>query len=217
MSNRILLSLQLAGTLVILAFVPGNVGKLLAFLVLWSLTFKSVSKREMVFYLIICSIFTFMNALSLKQGIFVFKNPDILGMPFYELFMWGFYLLHTARLINGSIPKSQNKQIGILALLFSAAFGIISDQSMLLYATAGLVGTCLLLHHEKLDLLYVFYMIALGALIEYTGVWTDQWAYPGKPIGGVPLWFITLWGGVGFFLRRLALPMIYSSKLESQK
>ena len=31
---------------------------------------------------------------------------------------------------------------------------------------------------------------------------------PGDPPGGVPLWFITLWGGVGLFLWRLALPLL---------
>jgi hypothetical protein len=62
--------------------------------------------------------------------------------------------------------------------------------------------------HEKLDLAYAGYMILVGALIEYTGVWSAQWGYPGSPPGGVPLWFITMWGGVGLFTRRLVLPIL---------
>jgi hypothetical protein len=47
----------------------------------------------------------------------------------------------------------------------------------------------------------------LGALIEYTGVWTGQWHYPGRHLGGVPLWFLPMWAGVGLFTRRLVLPL----------
>jgi hypothetical protein len=51
-------------------------------------------------------------------------------------------------------------------------------------------------------------MAALGALIEYVDVWTGQWHYPGHPYGGVPLWFVTMWAGVGLFARRLILPLL---------
>ena len=59
-----------------------------------------------------------------------------------------------------------------------------------------------------MDFAYVAYMVILGALIEYTGVWAGQWSYPENPPGGVPLWFITMWGGVGLFTRRLVLPLM---------
>ena len=75
----------------------------------------------------------------------------------------------------------------------------------------------LFLYHEKLDWMYTLYMIGLGAAIEYTGVWSGEWYYPGDPLGGVPPWFISLWGGVGFFLRRLAFPLIYPSSSEVDK
>lgn len=199
---------QLIGTLAILALVPGNYAKAGLLLILWLATFGRSSRAEAVLFLIACCFFTVMNALSLSQGIFAFARPDILGMPFYELFMWGFYLLHTRRVINGPAPSGPEKPAWVLAILFSAAFGLIPDQVILLWVTAVLLAIGLGFFHECRDLAYVGYMVLLGAAVEYTGVHSGEWFYPNDPMGGVPLWFVTLWGGVGLFLRRLVLPIL---------
>lgn len=199
--------LQLPAALLILAFVPGNIAKLLVFLIVWAITFRRLSRVDLVFFVTACLFFTGMNAASLQQGIFAFRNPDILGMPVYELFMWGFYLLHTKRLIGGEAPPIE-RMAWVLALLYSITFATIPDQTLLLVATGTLLAIGLLRFHEPLDLAYAGYMVLLGAAIEYTGVWSGEWHYPGDPAGGVPLWFITLWGGVGLFLRRLVLPIL---------
>jgi hypothetical protein len=161
-----------------------------------------------MFVLAACLFFTGMNAASLGQGIFAFTDPDVLGMPVYELFMWGFYLLHTKRLLDGSVPQGRRSAVWILALLYSAAFATIPDAPLLLAVTGALLVIGLALFHEPLDLAYTGYMILLGAAIEYTGVHSGQWHYPGDPLCGVPFWFVTLWGGVGLFLRRLVLPIL---------
>jgi hypothetical protein len=206
--RRTILLIQLACTLAVLIWIPGNISKAAALLVLWNITFFPISTRELVFYGIACAFFTAMNALSLKQGIFAFRNPDLLGMPYYEIFMWGFYLLHTMRMLGGSVPKGHRRKVWLITLLFAAAFGGISDQSLLFVVTAGLLILALAFFHEPLDLAYAGYMVILGAAIEYTGVWSGEWYYPGDPLGGVPPWFITLWGGVGLLLRRLVLPIL---------
>lgn len=92
--------LQVPLTLAILALVPTNLGKLAAFLLVWVLTFGRLTKVEAIFFVVVCVFFTGMNAASLEQGIFAFTDPDILRMPVYELVMWGFYLLHTKRLLG---------------------------------------------------------------------------------------------------------------------
>lgn len=149
-----------------------------------------------------------MNAASLQQGIFAFRHPDFLGMPVYELFMWGFYLLHTLRMLGGPAPEGRRLTVWIWAGLYAATFAIVSNPEVLLMVTAGLLIIGLALFHERFDFAYVLYMVAIGAAIEYTGVLSGQWYYPGEPVSGVPLWFITLWGGVGLFLRRLVLPIL---------
>lgn len=202
------LLLQVPLTLLILAFVPTNLGKLVAFLLIWLLTFGRLSKVEAIFFVVVCLFFTGMNAASLEQGIFAFAEPDILRMPYYELLMWGFYLLHTKRLLGGAAPQDRRIGVWVLALLYSAAFASIHDGDTLLLVTGGLLAIGLILFHERADLAYAGYLVLLGAAIEYTGVWSGQWGYPGDPAGGVPLWFVTLWGGVGLFLRRLVLPIL---------
>ena len=202
------LLIQIPLTLAIIAWVPGNLAKLATLLVLWLVTFRKLSTSESIFYFGVCVFFTVMNALSLKQGIFAFTHPDVLGMPVYELFMWGFYLLHVKRVLGGPAPQSKRVVVWVLALLYATAFGSIADATVLLTVTGALLVVSLVLFHEPLDLAYVGYLIALGAAIEYTGVYSGQWQYPGEPVGGVPFWFITLWGGVGLFLRQLILPIL---------
>lgn len=209
------LLLQVPAALVIIAWVPSNLGKLAAFLVVWAVTFRKLSKPEAIFYLGACVFFTLMNAMSLKQGIFTFTAPDVLGMPIYELFMWGFYLLHLKRVLDGPAPSSKPAVVWTLALLYAAAFATIPDARLLLAVTGALLMVGLILFHEPLDLAYTGYLILLGAAIEYTGVHSGQWHYPGDPFGGVPLWFITLWGGVGLFMRRLILPIL--TRYEKQQ
>lgn len=215
MNKHFLLLLQIPAALAIIAWVPGNLGKLASFLLLWAVTFRKLSKPEAVFYFGVCVFFTVMNALSLKQGIFAFTTPDVLGMPVYELFMWGFYLLHLKRVLGGPTPQSKPAVVWTLALLYAAAFAAIPDARALLAVTGSLLLVGIFLFHEPLDLAYTGYLILLGAAIEYTGVYSGQWHYPGNPPGGVPLWFITLWGGVGLFLRRLILPVL--TRYETQQ
>jgi len=208
MSNPGRCLLQLPGTLLILAFVPSNGGKLAAFLLLWGITFGRLSRPEWFLTTIACLFFTGMNIASLKQGIFAFNHPDLLGMPVYEFFMWGFYLLHTRRLLGGPIPEGPPQSVWALAILYCAAFAAVPNANALLAITGALLLIAFALFHEPLDLAYAGYLVLMGTAIEYTGVHTGNWSYPGDPIGGVPLWFITLWGGVGLFLRRLVLPIL---------
>lgn len=215
MQTPIRLLLQVPATLAILAWVPGNVGKLAALLLVWAWTFGRLSRVEASLYAAVCVFFTIMNAASLKQGIFAFSAPDLLGMPVYELFMWGFYVLHTRRVVGGPAPLGRRVAVWILALLYAAAFSSIHDGNVLLLVTGVLLAAGLLMFHERYDLAYTGYMIVLGAAIEYTGVLSGQWRYPGDPPGGVPLWFITLWGGVGLFLRRLVLPIVVRHELAA--
>lgn len=211
------LLVQIPAAMAILAFVPGNLAKLGALLLMWALTFGRLSKVEAWFYAIVCAFFTGMNAASLKQGIFAFTSPDVLGMPVYELFMWGFYLLHTRRVLGGAAPQGRRVAVWVLALLYAVAFSAIHDGNVLLMVTVVLLTVGLVLFHERNDLAYTAYLIAFGAAIEYTGVWSGQWQYPGAPWGGVPLWFITLWGGVGLFLHRLVVPLLarYQDKAQA--
>lgn len=200
-------AVQVAGTLLVLILVPGSLTKAAVLIAFWALTFGRLRAREVVLFIAACALFTTMNALSLAQGIFRFAEDDILGMPYYELLMWGFYVLHVWRVLDGHVPEFSPAG-AVLTLAFAACFALVGSQMLLLASTAVVLLLALALFHEREDLTYAGYMIGLGAAVEYTGVWAGEWIYPGDPPGGVPLWFVTLWGGVGLFLRRFALPIV---------
>jgi uncharacterized membrane protein YoaT (DUF817 family) len=208
MRPKILLLLQVPALLAIIAFVPTNLGKLVALMVLWALTFRRTSKVELVFCLCMCALFTAMNAASLHQGIFSFSDPDILRMPVYEIFMWGFYLLHIKRLFGNTPKDFKYGPAWALAVAFSASFALVKDPHALTAITASVIAVALILYHERFDFFYLLYFVAFGAAIEYVGVHSGQWSYPDPPPGGVPLWFATLWGGVGLLMRRCMMPLL---------
>jgi hypothetical protein len=210
MFKRLAIPSQPLVSLLILLFVPTNAGKALALMVWWSLTFGKPTRREVLLFLAVNSFFMMMNAIALRQGIFAFSDPDFLGMPMWEPFMWGFYTLHTLRFVGGPPPPVHGGRwlVWALAAAFALCFATIGDATLLLLASAAVLAVALALFHESRDLAYTGYMIFVGALFEYAGVHSGLWSYPGDPPGGVPLWFATMWGGVGLFLRRLALPLV---------
>lgn len=205
---RLVLGLQALLTLGILAWDGNNLVKAGMLLALWLVTFGRLAAFEIGLFVIACVFFSIMNTLSLAQGIFAFTYPDLLGMPWWEFFMWGFYLLHTMRMIRGESPTRVEPAVIFVAIGYILAFSLIPDQNLLLAVTATLLIIGLMRFHERLDLAYTGYMVLLGAVIEYTGVLSGQWGYPEGPDTLVPIWFVTLWGGVGFLLRRLVLPIL---------
>lgn len=204
---RLVLSVQLALTLMVLAWLPGNGIKLAAFVAIWSLSFGRLDKAEWWLFAAGCTLFTFMNAMALENGIFAFTAPDVLGMPWFELFMWGFYLLHTWRFLGGPVAPLPRLRDWLLVGAFAGVFAVVTQPTWLFVLSSSIVCIALAVYRTRHDFAYVLYMIALGAAIEYTGVVAGQWQYPSPPPGGVPFWFMAMWGGVGLFLRRVAIPL----------
>ena len=205
--RRGVLLAQLAATLAVLGSPLGNTPKLLVLLGLWVVTFWPIRPTEAGLFFAACFTFTALNALALQRGIFRFENPDWLGMPAFELGMWGFYHLHTLRMFEGRTPGPPSWAVGVLAVVYAALFALIADPMLLFAASAAVLTLALSVHHRPLDLGYVAYMTALGLLVEHVGTGTGQWSYPGQSPGGIPLWSVTLWGGVGFFVGRLVAPL----------
>lgn len=205
--QRVLLC-QLLATAAALGWVPGNPAKLAAMLVVWRLGFGRIATTEYLVMAAVNLLFMVMNSAALNRGVFRFDHPDFLRMPVYEYLMWGFYTLHTIRFLGGEASRCSPILVCAAAAAFALPFAAIADPALLLVVSAAVLVLCIALFHESLDLTYAGYMAGLGALIEYVGVGTGQWHYPGQPYGGVPLWFVTMWAGVGLFTRRLILPLL---------
>ena len=207
--SRIRLVLQVAGTLAILAWLPGNLAKLAAMLLVWAIGFGRISRSELILVIVVNVVFVVMNIGALLTGAFRFSRPDALGMPAYEFVMWGFYTLHTLRMLEGEVPPRGTRWLAlVMTIVFALPFCTVGDGRVLTILSGAVLVTILALFHDPMDFVYAAYMVTLGALIEYVGVWSGQWWYPGSPAGGVPWWFIPMWGGVGVFTRRLLLPFV---------
>lgn len=205
---RLVLAFQLLATAAALGWVPGNAAKLAAMVVIWGLCFGRITPAELVVMAGVNVLFAALNAVALERGIFRFDHPDFAGMPVYEYAMWGFYTLHTIRMLGSPPSKGRLAPAFAAAAAFAIPFATLTDPTLLLLGSATLLGVCLALYHEKMDLAYAGYMAAIGALIENVGVGTGQWHYPGPHSGPIPLWFLTMWAGVGLFTRRLVLPLL---------
>jgi hypothetical protein len=199
---------QLAGTCIVLAFVPGNFAKLAALLVLWALTFGRWSRREAIAGLGVCLIFTAMDVEMLRRGVFAFRDPDWAGLPSWEFVIWGFYVLHAARTLGGYATGGRLALAAVLAIAFSVPFVVIADPFVLAAVSAAMLAIALSTFHHRLDFAYAGYMAFVGLLIEYTGVASGQWRYPDAPAGGVPLWSLPMWAGIGVFVRRIVTPWL---------
>jgi len=211
-AGRYLLFLQLLGTVATIAWVPGSLIKVVVLLPIWLLGFGRISGIELRVMAAVNLLFILMNLGALRHGIFRFQHPDLWGLPAYEYLTWGFYVLHTIRFVGGRSALGASYLAVMLAAVFALPFSLISEPSMLLLASAAVLAVSLLIFHDPLDLAYAGYMVVVGALIEYAGVWHDEWSYPDNPMGGVPLWFVPMWGGIGLFTRRLIVPILCRSQ-----
>jgi hypothetical protein len=198
---------QLGATIAVLGWVPGNLTKPVLMGLIWLIGFGRVAAAEWALMAAVNLLFVVMNLAALKRGIFAFDHPDLLGMPVYEFLMWGFYVLHAIRLIDGAPPRGRAIIALTAAVVFAATFATIAAPVLLLLVSGAVLTVAVALFHERMDLAYAGYMAALGAVVEHVGVSTGQWHYPGQPCGGVPLWFLTMWAGVGLFTRRLVVPL----------
>lgn len=213
--ERLVLLLQLLATAAVLGWVPDNLAKLATMLVIWAIGFRRVSFAEILVMGGVNLFFVVMNTAALARGVFRFDRPDFLGMPVYEYLMWGFYTLHTIRMVGGNPTSYKRVAAVMMAVVFALPFAAIADPTTLWFAASAALAVCFIVFHEPMDWAYAIYMAALGALIEHVGVGTGQWHYPGHPYGGIPPWSVTMWAGIGLFTRRLLLPMVDRANREA--
>jgi len=209
------LLLQLLGTVLALGWIPGNGAKLAVMVFVWIVGFGRLSWSEVAAFGLINLVFIGMDEGALRNGIFVFANPNFFGLPIYEFFMWGYYILHLIRFFGdpGANPRRVILAIALTGV-FSLCFSVITDPTLLAVAAGAALTMSFVAFHEPMDFAFAGYMAALGALVEYVGVGTGQWYYPDSPYGGVPSWSFVMWGGIGLFSRRLLAPLLTARQDE---
>jgi len=208
-NNKIKSVLGLILTFIIIYFIDKSLLVLLILLPLWFFLFSPWNQVDLLIFLIASVFFMGQNYAVLSTGGFSFKHKDILLMPYYEPFLWGFYFLFLKRFIaepHGT-PSLKGKAVAGL-ILTALCFSLFSNNSSLLLG-ATLVSTAILfaLFHEKYDLYYALAALLLGFMIEIFGVSTELWAYPEPDFLEIPYWFATMWISVGLLGRRFLIPL----------
>lgn len=214
--------IQFSGTLVILYSFQSNIEKTVGLLIWWYFTFKPIAKKELVLFFSMNIIFSTLDYISLSRGLFTFSNPDIGPLPYFEFFMWGFYVLNTYRQMASTviIPNKVNFKIVFLNILFMMPFVFIINYDLLSLFSFLILLFIVLFIGTIDDLKFIAYFLFIGTAIEYFGVWNHIWYYQKNFMGEVPFWYLSLWGGVGFFSRRIVLPILNfktSSSLKNNK
>lgn len=196
-------------TLSILYLINNSLLATCVLLPVWILLFRPWNRADFFVFAIAALFFLGQDYAVLKKGGFSFAQHDFLLMPYYEPFLWGFYYLHIKRVIGDQMAPTKVSFHAVIGLFATGvAFSLFSNNSTLLLI-ATLISTSLLLFmfHEKNDLCYGIYTLALGFVIEYFGVYNGLWSYPMPDFLGIPYWFATMWFSVGILGRRFLLPL----------
>lgn len=196
-------------TLSVIHFIENSLTILVILLPFWNFLFRPWRRKDFVMFLVASLFFLIQNYAVLKTGGFSFKHKDILLMPYYEPFMWGFYYLTITRFI-GEQPGTHRLEAKVFLgmLLTGAAFSLFAGNSKNLLIFTGISTSILILmFHERHDLLYALCALVLGIVVEIFGVLTGLWSYPAPDFLGIPFWFATMWVSVGILGRRLLVPL----------
>lgn len=210
MMSRIQQILILVVTLFLLSFIENSFLVLLALISLWFFFYYPLKSVEVVACLIAGVFFLGQNYAVLKSGGFEFSQKDILLMPCYEPFLWGFYYLNIRRFFKGvdpDIPALRWKAVaGLVAT--GIAFSFFSANSQyLLIASSISTAIVLILFHSSLDFAYGLYGLLMGLFVELVGVTTGHWSYPDPDFMGIPYWFANMWISVAVLGRRFLFPL----------
>ena len=202
-AKTVILVVQLVGTFGIMFFIENTLIALCMMLILWFVTFFPFTKQELVVFILACFFYTLGDVLVLNQGIFYFSDTDILGMPYYEPFMWGFYFLHTMRMLGGSSPKQALPGL-IFSFIVVATLAYFSNTQLVSWLLIAIVLGGLLVFRTQKDFEYVIYLLGFGLVLEYAGTYFGEWTYS---IDNYVLWWVATWALSGLILYRTILPV----------
>ncbi len=195
--------IQFIGTLVIIFMVQNTVAATLLLLIWWGITFYPFSKQDVVLFLTTSVFFTLVDISVLRQGIFAFSDKDIWEMPYFELFLWGFYFLHASRVLKGEIS---NRVIpgAVFSALAMLALSLSPSVPVALFIASGILVASLIYFGTKKDIQYTLYLMLMGIIIEVLGTSIGKWSYG---IDNYFFWWIITWGISGLVLYRASLPL----------
>ena len=206
--QRVKLMLALAASLSIIHFIESSALVTIILLPFWYFLFRPLKRAEVLIFFIASLFFLGQNYSFLKMGGFSFKHQDILLMPYYEPFLWGFYYLSLKRFIGEPASNTPLQFRGVLGLFMtSLAFSFTFSSLALLLATLTSTIILLIMFHQRYDLYYGGLAFVLGTTVELFGVTAELWSYPHTDFLGLPYTYANMWISVGLLGRRFLIPV----------
>ena len=201
--------LALLFTLSALYLVSNRLLVLVPLAIVWVALFAPFNAADGFVFALAALFFLLQNYVCLKAGLFEFKFKDILLMPYYEPFLWGFYFTSMRRFVSDhrkdAVALDARSVAGLVVT--SVMFSLFSSNPRaLLIATGCSTAFLFLLFHTRIDWYYAAAALTLGIVIELFGVSTGLWSYPASDFLGIPYWFATMWISAGLLGRRFLMP-----------
>lgn len=199
--QRIVFSIIFLLTVAITITLQNNFLILSLLLLVWAVPYRYYKKTDILFFGFGTISFLILDTVVVKNDVFHFSRPDFFGLPAYEPFLWGFYLVTINKI--GAAKEELIPHRGpciVMILVMLSTFLIFKTNLYLFLTQAFILAVTFLFWHKKSDISYTLIAIALGAIVEYSNVVAGNWFYPG---GGVPIWFLTFWAAVGLLDNRL--------------
>lgn len=154
-------------------------------------------------------IFIGSDIAAVQSGFFKFTNPDLFGLPYWEFFAWGFWILYMYRLLPKHFPTNLHLATVIGTICFSQSFGLIENREILLIVSVMIILISMKFLNTINDFLYLGYLAAVGMVVETTGLYFNLWSYPHSNLIVAATQFVVMWAGVGLFFRNLIGPFLF--------
>ena len=191
--------------------------KMLAVLASFYFIYGAFTKEEMYLFIGVNLFFTFMNYMSIINGIFAFTQPDLIGLPWYEFFMWGIYVIHLKRIteifFKDEFKAYQTSLVDFVCVgLVIVVFSLCKDKSSVTIFPLIINIFYLFAKKSKFITCSYFYFIAIGGILELVGTNGGQWTYPQPDFYGVPFWYVNVFGSFAIYF-----PLIHKGMMLSLK
>lgn len=194
------LGLRLIVFLAILAFVPESTFKFVAFSLFALIAFHPLSRIEFILFIFVNIIYFIMDAAAIHNQFFAFEFTQILGMPYYEMLVWGIYYLIALRSVsNHPIPKS-HRYFFLSFICFLMAFNASPTPELRSIFCLIILIISLIFSFNKQSLMVIILFLVMGLSVEQTGIYKGFWYYPNEVTNYIPIWSYLVWVASGFYL-----------------
>lgn len=178
--------------------------KMLAILASFYFIYGVFTKEEVYLFIGVNLFFTFMNYMSIVNGIFAFTQPDLIGLPWYEFFMWGIYFIHLKRVteifFSAEFKAYQVSLVDFVCVgLVIVVFSVCKDKSSVTIFPLIINIFYLFAKKSKFITSNYFYFLAIGGILELVGTNGGQWVYPHPDFFGVPFWYVNVFGSFAIY------------------